>query len=146
VPLAEFWYNTTLHSSLGKTPFEVLYGHAPRHFGVDIVEACAIPDLQQWLRDRADMTELLRQHLDRQNLRMKNQSDKHRTERHFSAGDWVYLKLHPYVKNLLLTKALANWLLVFMALFRCWRKSARWHTDWTYHYIPKFIQLSTSRN
>jgi hypothetical protein len=45
------------------------------------------------------MAELLRQHLERQNLRMKHQADKHRTERHFAAGDWVYLKLHPYVQK-----------------------------------------------
>jgi hypothetical protein len=32
--LAEFWYNTTPHSAHGKTPFEVLYGHPPRHFGI----------------------------------------------------------------------------------------------------------------
>jgi hypothetical protein len=27
---------------------------------------------------------------------MKNQADKHRSEREFSVGDWVYLKLQPY--------------------------------------------------
>jgi hypothetical protein len=43
------------------------------------------------------MTALLQQHLERQQMRMKNQADKHRTERHFAEGDWVYLKVHPYV-------------------------------------------------
>jgi transposase InsO family protein len=99
IHLAEFWYNTTLHSVLGKTPFEVLYGHAPRHFGVDVVESCKVPDLQQWLLNRETMTQLLHQHLSRQQQRMKNQADKHRTEREFGVGDQVYLKLQPYVQT-----------------------------------------------
>jgi hypothetical protein len=83
IPLAEFWYNTTLHSSLGKSPFEALYGHPPRHFGVDIMESCVIPDLQRWLRDREEVTQLHQHHLIRQQQKMKSQAYKRRTERHF---------------------------------------------------------------
>lgn len=34
ISLAEYWYNTTFQSAIGRTPFEVLYGHQPRHFGI----------------------------------------------------------------------------------------------------------------
>uniref|UniRef100_A0A8R7P5F0 Integrase catalytic domain-containing protein n=1 Tax=Triticum urartu TaxID=4572 RepID=A0A8R7P5F0_TRIUA len=50
--LAEYWYNTSFHSSLGKTPFEVIYGHLPREFGVTQVDTCTVPDLAAWLQER----------------------------------------------------------------------------------------------
>lgn len=42
--LAEFWYNTSYHSALGKTPFEALYNHPPRYFGIQD-SSCAMGDL-----------------------------------------------------------------------------------------------------
>lgn len=97
--LAEFWYNTTPHSAHGKTPFEVLYGHQPRHFGITGTAKCSVTELEQWLQDRAEMITVIKHNLARAQQRMKHQADKHRQERQFDVGDWVYLKLHPYVQQ-----------------------------------------------
>lgn len=93
--LAEYWYNTSYHSSLKTSPFEVLYGHSPRHFGIN-VDTCEIPDLQEWLKERKLMQALVQQHLHRANQQMKHMADKKRSFRSFAVGDWVYLKLQPY--------------------------------------------------
>lgn len=103
--LAEFWYNTSPHSTLGKSPFEVLYGHSPRHFGIQDPANCAVPELTEWLQERADTMALLRQHLLRAQQRMKLAADKKRTDRVFAVGDWVYLKMQPYVQRSLATRA-----------------------------------------
>jgi hypothetical protein len=99
LPLAEFWYNTSEHSALGRSPFEVLYGHTPRHFGITAASACVNPDLSSWLNERAVMQSLVKQHLARAQDRMKRQADKGRSERSFQVGDSVYLKLQPYVQS-----------------------------------------------
>ena len=99
LPLAEFWYNTTYHSALQTTPFEVLYGHPPRHLGIYDPLDVTIPDLASWLTERNLLTKLMQQQLLRGQQRMKNQSDKNRSEREFSEGDLVYLKLQPHIQS-----------------------------------------------
>uniref|UniRef100_J3MSM6 Integrase catalytic domain-containing protein n=1 Tax=Oryza brachyantha TaxID=4533 RepID=J3MSM6_ORYBR len=96
--LAEFWYNTSYHSSLGKTPFEVLYGHSPNFFGITSQDS-VVQDLQAWLSDRKLIQQLLKQHLNRAQQQMKHYADKKRSFREFHIGDWVYLKLQPYVQS-----------------------------------------------
>jgi transposase InsO family protein len=90
--MAEYWYNTSFHSSLGRSPFVVLYGHEPKHFGFDISQSCQSSDLAQWLSDRELMQQLVRQHLLRAQAKMKFQADKHRSDRVFNIGESVYLK------------------------------------------------------
>jgi len=48
---------------LGKTPFAVLYGHEPKHFGIDISQSCQVADLNNWLHERELMQHIVRQHL-----------------------------------------------------------------------------------
>jgi hypothetical protein len=97
--LAEFWYNGCFHSAIGRSPFEALYGYAPRHFGIQEDTSVAVPDLSSWLRERQLMNTLIKQHLTRSRLRMKRQEDKHRSERVFAVGDMVFLKMQPYVQT-----------------------------------------------
>jgi hypothetical protein len=74
--LTEYWYNTSYHTSLGHSPFQVLYGHLPRHFGLQLDDACQLSSLDDWLQERELMSQLIRQHLIRAQKRMKDQANK----------------------------------------------------------------------
>jgi hypothetical protein len=103
--LAEFWYNTAHHSALGSSPFEVLYGHPPRHFGVLDISVAVVPDLAEWLKERAMVTALLHRHLLCAQQRMEFQADKKRSDREFVPGDWVFLKAQPYAQSSLAARS-----------------------------------------
>ena len=103
--LAEFWYNSSWHSALDRSPFEVLYGYSPRYFGIDAIDACPSVELTDWLEDKLVMQNLIKQHLLLAQRCMKDQADKKRSERTFQIGDWVYLKLQPYVQSSLAPRA-----------------------------------------
>jgi hypothetical protein len=43
--LAEFWYNSSPHSAIGRSSFVALYGYEPRHFGIQPDTVVASSDL-----------------------------------------------------------------------------------------------------
>jgi hypothetical protein len=78
-----------------------MYGYAPSHFGISAADVSVSHDLATWLEERQLMTALIRQHL----LRAKARMVKTRSERQFALGDWVYLKLQPYVQSSVAARA-----------------------------------------
>jgi hypothetical protein len=99
IPLAEYWYNTSHHSSLGCSPFQALYGYAPNEAMVPINTSVPTTEAAQLLADRQQQMLLLRLNLEKAQARMKLYADKHRTERQFQVGDKVWLRLQPYVQS-----------------------------------------------
>ena len=96
LPWAEWSYNTSYHTATKLTPYEVVYGQPPPHVPVYESGTTKIDSVDQCLQDRNRMLSLLKTNLESAQLRMKRQADKHRTERSFDIGDFVYLRLVPY--------------------------------------------------
>ncbi|CAL0299324.1 unnamed protein product [Lupinus luteus] len=94
--LAEWWYNTTFHTSIKATPYEIVYGQPPSVYLPYLPGESKVELVDRSLHKRDEMLKLLKFHLQRAQQRMKHMADKHRSDRQFVAGDWVYVKLHPY--------------------------------------------------
>lgn len=93
--MAEWWYNTNYHSSLGTTPYQVLYGHPPPNALVVNLGVETSPTIQECGKEQEGMTRLLKERqLEAQN-RMKQNADKRRVHKEYQVGDYVYLKLQP---------------------------------------------------
>ncbi|XP_042031361.1 uncharacterized protein LOC121778123 [Salvia splendens] len=60
-----------------------------------------VHDVNESLLAREAMMDVLKFHLGHAQRSMKQQHDKHRSDRRFAIGDWVYLKLQPYRQNTL---------------------------------------------
>jgi hypothetical protein len=59
----------------------------------------SVPDVDAMLTSRSTMLAAVQHHLHRPQHRIKTQADKRRSERTFQVGDFVYLKLQPYVQS-----------------------------------------------
>src|ERR1041385_1776447 len=96
LPLTEWWYNTSFHTSLKMTPFQSLYGFKPPMIG-----EVAFPDnissqLEDFLQNRELAREVIKDNLVKAQARMKFYADNKRKDRQFKVGDMVYLKLQLY--------------------------------------------------
>nr|GEW16886.1 hypothetical protein [Tanacetum cinerariifolium] len=96
LPWAEYWYNTSYHSTIQTTPFKILYGRdPPRLISYDRGTALTF-EVDRYLRERdRTLAELRSQFLRAQQI-MKAQADRKRRDVSLEVGDRVYLKLRPY--------------------------------------------------
>lgn len=97
--LAEWWYNTSYHTSLNLTPFQALYGFPPPMVAEVILPNCPDDSARNLLRNRQLAHELIKDNLLKGQARIKHQADKHRSERVLEVGDMVYLKMQPYMHS-----------------------------------------------
>nr|GEU50021.1 reverse transcriptase [Tanacetum cinerariifolium] len=55
-----------------------------------------VEEIDRTLQAREEAIKVLKLHLKRSQDRMRNQANKHMTDKQFEVGDWVYLKLQPH--------------------------------------------------
>lgn len=102
--LAEFWYNTCYHTSLGCSPFKALYGMDPPSVVIPVLQFSDHTDVVELMKERQLHTEFLKNHLSRAQNRIKMQADKNRVDRPFQVGEQVLLKLQPYAQSSLVNR------------------------------------------
>jgi len=88
--------NSTFHSSIELTPYEVVYNQPPPVHLPYIPGETRVEAVDRSLQKREAMIQILKFFLLWAQHRMKVQADKHRSERELEVGSWVWLKLQPY--------------------------------------------------
>ncbi|KAL9443804.1 hypothetical protein AB3S75_017059 [Citrus x aurantiifolia] len=90
---AEFCYNTSYHSSIQKTPFEVVYGRAPLSLLAYVPGTVKVASVEHELMERDAVMKEVKERIKEAQARMKHIYESKHKEREFSVGDMVYLKL-----------------------------------------------------
>jgi hypothetical protein len=78
--LAELWYNSCFHTSIGCSPFHALYGHEPDFGASAALDSDSTSPVTGVLTERANQLVLLKKNLELAQQRMKKNADKHQTE------------------------------------------------------------------
>jgi hypothetical protein len=87
LPLAEWWYNTSYHSSIKSTPFTVLYGQNPPIHIPYLLKDSNIEVVDRQLTKREDRLKTIKDNLKVAQHRMIQLANKKRSERIFKVGD-----------------------------------------------------------
>ena len=95
LPFAEFAYNNSYQSSLGKAPFEVLYGRrcrTPLNWSETGERQLFGPDM---IQDAEEQVRIIREKLKTAQSRQKSQYDRHHKAVTFEVDEKAYLRVTP---------------------------------------------------
>ena len=95
LPLIEFSYNNSCHSSIQMAPYEALYGRRCRSLvgWFKVGEAALIgPDSVLYAMDKV---QLIKDRLKISQSHQKSYADVRRRELEFQVDDWVFIKVSP---------------------------------------------------
>jgi len=90
---AEYCYNTSYHSALRATPFEVVYGRSPPPLLAYRAGSARTDTVDGLLRDRDEVLAEIRERLLQAQQISKKYYDASHRELEFAVGDWVWLRL-----------------------------------------------------
>ncbi|MCO5581212.1 hypothetical protein L7F22_035090 [Adiantum nelumboides] len=90
LPLVEYAYNNTVHTSIGKTPFEVIEGRSKVPPILEMHGKIFAAD--EYSRDLRDSFAKIKEAISIAQQKHKVAADKHRRPVHFSTNDWVLLR------------------------------------------------------
>jgi hypothetical protein len=97
--LAELWYNSSYHSSIGCSTFKALYGCEANLGAIPVLTDDTPEDVRLVITNRELHLAALKHHMARAQNRMTQYADKNRTDHNFDVGDMVLLKLQPYTQS-----------------------------------------------
>ena len=97
LPLVEFTYNNSYHSSIGMAPYEALYGRRCR------TPSCWQQDREsvvlgpKFLQQTTEKVKMIQDRMRATQSRQKSYADKRRMPLMFEAGDHVFLRVTPTI-------------------------------------------------
>lgn len=101
---AEFWYNSTFHTSLCYSPFHALYGHDANLGILPQSSTENISSVSERVAEIQAQAVVLKEHLARAQNKMKMVADKKHRDHEYQVGEMVLLKLQPYAQSSLVNR------------------------------------------
>lgn len=94
--LAEYWYNTSFHTSIQISPFKALYGRDPPSISDYASDSTTDDTLAVTLQQHHKILAKLKTNFQKSKIQMEKQAIQHRVAFTFKEGVLVLLKLQPY--------------------------------------------------